>query len=462
MKPMLHMIALACLVLSTGDRAYADQRPSLPELLKEYKSLGLPFPPENAKLIRYRVPGTFIVNGVEQPPRYELAFELKPATGDSGPLILLGTEEQQERPRFRSKEVKADAEAAKALAMYPEDALALAIQCEARGWKELAKALLELSRNTTKEHHERPLLARHDRRRPDPELPLDKQLLYVAWDHWVGQITHPTRDRTPVAKRLKELMRRESKLDSRPARALLDSLELALVPSKAKPGTVEALIDALADDNGDAHPFGGQHRGRAYWQIAELGFDAVPALIAHLGDQRLTRAKSIGFNNVSDWHIRVGDCVGTLLESLATEELMRGADGVDVGGGGLRRSQGYAVTTAAAKAWWERARKIPEERYLLDRVFVRPERAEGRVDYHILVVIAASPPGRFPHSTTRSWRSTRGSRRMPLPKRSSTLPFRERTNSRCCCSRPSMSDTSSSGRRFMPSGSWIRSNLTRY
>jgi hypothetical protein len=108
--------------------------------------------------------------------------------------------------------------------------------------------------------------------------------------------------------------------------------------------------------------------GDAYWRIAEKGFDAVPALIAAIGDDRLTRSMMVGFNNFRSWNMRVGDVAGDLLDGLAGEELDRGAGGKSVGGGWLRRQQGYRVTPEAAKAWWAKTEKVGEEQHLLDRV----------------------------------------------------------------------------------------------
>ena len=61
-----------------------------------------------------------------------------------------------------------------------------------------------------------------------------------------------------------------------------------------------------------------------------MGFDAVPYLIEHLDDDRLTRAMEGGFMAFPR-NVRVGDVVSDLLENLA---------GQDIGGDerGLRRS----------------------------------------------------------------------------------------------------------------------------
>src|SRR5690242_7017393 len=44
------------------------------QLLIDYRALGLPMPPQDAKLVRYEAGGGGLVNGKVQPPSYGLAF----------------------------------------------------------------------------------------------------------------------------------------------------------------------------------------------------------------------------------------------------------------------------------------------------------------------------------------------------------------------------------------------------
>jgi hypothetical protein len=197
---------------------------------------------------------------------------------------------------------------------------------------------------------------------------------------------------------LKDLIQQDKELDTKVNRRLLKSLDLALVPSKAKPGSIKELIDDLVNYEADTRTMRVPEPEERYWRIARLGFDAVPDLIEHLDDDRLTRAMMMGFNNFWPWHLRVRDVVGDLLEGLAAEELMRGTNGEDVGGGWLRRQQGYPITAAAASQWWERARKVGEEAYLLEHVLPAGNK-EGRhtePSAQLLRVIMAKYPKHIP------------------------------------------------------------------
>lgn len=328
----------------------ADSPLKLAELSTEYKSLGLPLPSPKARLVRYTSSWNVVSNGVLLPKESALAFELQPGTKAEPPLLLQGTREWRLERGSTIEEAKPEAAAADGIEVEPDTALTLAVQCHSRGWDTLANALL--ARSQPKKGSATPT----------------ERLLSLAWDYWVGRLSHPTADRTPIVNRMKELMKRDPTRDNKPNRSLLASLELALAPRKGKPGSVEALLDDLVDYHAYSRKSIRFEPEDAYWRIADKGFEAVPALIAALSDDRLTRSMMAGFNNFPSWNLQVGDIAGDLLEGLAGEELERGADGKNEGKGWLRRQLGYRVTTEAAKTWWAKAEKVGEERCSLDRV----------------------------------------------------------------------------------------------
>lgn len=368
-------------VLPKEDPARVPIRPTtrvnaaelLAELAKEYQALGLPLPPEKGRLVRYEG-GTVVFSDGARHTQYGLAFEIEPGTKAGESVLLCGAQELQWNPRRR--EQKPDPAAVEGINLDADDALALAIQCHARGWDALAGVLLERSREG------------------NGNGPLQKRLVALAWDYWVSRVTHPTADRAPVAQRLRDLIEREPDLDLELHRELVRWLELTLVPSRAAPGSVEALIDALVDSKGNTDYVAPAH-GEAYWGIVERGFDAVPALIEHLEDDRLTRAVVlVGGRVTAKWFfpLRVGDVVNHLLESLAAGELTRERHGVIVGDGALQRVQTPSITRTAAVEWFEKARKVGEETYFLDRVLTNPKSELGYVNPHVLCVLAAKFP----------------------------------------------------------------------
>jgi hypothetical protein len=323
---------------------------TLDQLLLDYRSLGLPMPPADAPLVRYEADGVSLINGKVQPISYLLAFLLQ-AGNDTQPWVLLqGAFERQTAWDPKARDVKPEPDAVKDLGVGG-DGLVLAIQCHARGWGKLAEHLLEQGQK-------------------DSPLSPHQALIKEAWSYWECQLTRPKIDRAPIANRLKDLIGRDKGLDSEPHRALLRSLELALVPSKAKPGSVEALIDGLVDYTSSAGALGACEPGDPYWRISERGFDAVPALIEHLDDDRLTRAGR-GDKYFPSFNLRVGFIVTHLLWRLAGE---------DIGPDWFRCQQGYEVQKMEAKRWWDEARKVGEERYLLDHVLPR-DASEGKSRY---------------------------------------------------------------------------------
>jgi hypothetical protein len=238
----------------------------------------------------------------------------------------------------------------------------LAVHCHARGWTELAAKILD------------------QKSQPDQPL-LEAALADTAWGYWLGELQKPATDRAKIARLLKIVSEHRvgpfAKYDGR----ILDAIDRSLLPGKGTPGTVEALIDALIDvtDTDQTRRFGGgQDVSPAYMKVARLGFDAVPALIAHLDDERLTRAYEHGFNNFRGYHYMVGDVCCDLLQGIAGEEL---------GKDWLRRLQGYRLDKEAVEGWWADAQKVGEEAYFVKHVLgVNDE--QGGVNRLMLDVLA--------------------------------------------------------------------------
>jgi len=112
-------------------------------------------------------------------------------------------------------------------------------------------------------------------------------------------------------------------------------------------------------------------------------------LIEHLDDERLTRGRMDGFNNFSSYQLQVRHVVSDLLERLAGREIDRDW---------LSRQQGYAVKKDAAKKWWDEARKIGEEAYLLKHVLTAngEDQERAQLNGQQFQVIMARYPERLP------------------------------------------------------------------
>src|SRR5205807_3957559 len=69
--------------------------------------------------------------------------------------------------------------------------------------------------------------------------------------------------------------------------------------------------------------------------------------------------------NFPTWHLRIKHVVSDLLQDMAGEE---------VGKDWLLRQKGWGVEKADAHAWWDKARKVGEEAYLLKHVLPNDEK----------------------------------------------------------------------------------------
>ncbi len=132
-----------------------------------------------------------------------------------------------------------------------------------------------------------------------------------------------------------------------------------------------------------------------FWQpdmqmsrLAKLGLDAVPALIGHIDDDRLTRIfaqEGVNLSALYSHHYRVGDVVSGMIEGLIGRPVIDDWD--------LDR-EGVKLDKAKVRKWYEGARKIGEERYVVDHVLV-PIDSEPRRAYvnmtHLSLINAKYP-----------------------------------------------------------------------
>jgi hypothetical protein len=337
---------------------------SLDQLLEDYLAYGLPLPPKDAKLVRFESCERYMIGDKLMPPTHFLGFLLRPGLKDQPALLLVGTQELRLDDSKKVEIVEPSPKLVKRddlllcteCSFEANEGLAVALQCKARGWNDLAQALWSSSIEKNRSYVSKVFDQRAN-------LGNRTAVAYLAWAYSENELVRPNTDRSKIAKRMRALLATEPGLRTQTNESLMRSLEAALVPSKGKPGTVERFIDDLTDmcnadrSDDDRHP--------SYFRLAAIGFAAVPALIEHLDDERLTRTFRRGSKNFQNWIMRVQDVVSDLLQELA---------GADLSQDWLRRNQGWSVEKADAKAWWEKAQKESEEAYLLHEVIPLDER----------------------------------------------------------------------------------------
>jgi hypothetical protein len=329
---------------------------ALDELVKEYKRFGLPLPPANAELVRIQISG-------KDPGRpYLLGLRTPPAKPGEDSWYRIGSHfyssvsmpnafaEVLERGSGALREIEPE---------YVVDLLFLAIQCRALGWNEFAEVVY--ARVQEQMVNPVPSVTGGWRIR-GPHRSAADELGFAAWQYWRDTVMG-AEDRKEVLHYLKEI-KPDGNNDIR-------DLELTVAPRKSKPGTAEFLIDNLTEYwNGKKWSSGWPGeigRGEeAYWKLAEMGFDAVPALIEHVKDTRFTRCVLWRHTNnpriPSTQEVRVGQVVGELLNELSGRELSKAdlywPDWID---------------PDKARQWWEKARKEGEEKWLTAHLESEPD-----------------------------------------------------------------------------------------
>jgi hypothetical protein len=357
----------------------------LDQLLTDYRGYGLPLPPEEAKLVRFESGGRYYLNGNLMPPTYFLGFLLRPGSNDNPALLLVGTQEIRLDAHETTEVVEPKPELVKSIDLRwggpsPFEmnvGLALALQCKARGWNDLALELWKASLQQSSGHHLGTFFQ-------PANLPKRTAVAYLAWAHSGNELVKPDTDRAKTAQRMKTLIATEPRLNTEGTQALLKSLEAALIPGKAKPGTVERLIDDLTEMCNTGRKW--DERDPRYSRSALIGFAAVPALIEHLNDERLTRSIKQAVNNFPPWNLRIKDVVSDLVQELAGEEL---------GKDWLQRQRGWTVEKADAQAWWNKASKVGEEAYCMNKVLPEGEK-EGWPNSLMLSIITEKYPEHLP------------------------------------------------------------------
>lgn len=375
-------------------------------LLALYRDWGLPLPPETAPLVQTPTGGFRLVAPGRTVPIFTLGFLLKPAVGKTPAEVLAGPlrlecepseGDGKPTPVVPGRVAVAKLSFGSENSTFPLDtALATALQCHARGYRRLADDLLR-----------RALRVRGGGQGPSAVssggawMPHRRSLGYagepgddartilagMAWTYWMNDLVRPGSDWGTVAAMMRKIVAAVPALDDEPRRRVRQSLEAALVPGTAEAGSVEADINELVNCTQTAGGMVPDREPDARFQrLLRRGFEAVPALIDHLDDDRLSRSLVVGFNNFPTMPRRVGEIVADLLQAIAGEELSRDW---------LRIQLGAGLDRTTALAWWAKAAAAGEEATLCERVLPSGPN-EDTPHAGQLAIITARYPQRLP------------------------------------------------------------------
>ena len=372
--------------------APAESAANWEQLVRDVTSLGLPRPAADASLVAQ----FYDMELVEERdliiplhrPRYLLGFLAASADSAKEKQLLIGTEMQRCSAEESSGLVKIESlgnlpgrimTSYDARAFEINVALPTAIECYRRGLTALAGELLRLQADSGYGHPQSIFY------QPAGLAP-DTALRYIAWTHWCNQLADAGSDRIVLHKRMSELLRDEPSLRTPERMAFLDSLAAALVPSKAPAGSAERLVDDLVEV--DALYFGRQAAVGLPAPLAELtqrGGDALPMLLAHLEDRRLTRSLVRPWDGSASYLAEVGELVGNVVQDFAGDE----------GRAWKRSATGHFLEAEVVRAWWRRVQNLGEEAYLVQAAVPQAPQTERAYDA-IVRRIAHKYPGRLP------------------------------------------------------------------
>lgn len=381
----------------------------LDQLAQQYREEGLPLPPPDAPLMLVFA-GSWNQNADgKTTPLYFLSYRLKAGETKARPgTFLVGTElhepeltaEEAEKPlRIVNPDQPLPSHLQKDWwdgPSFPVNTwLAIAIQSYLRGYHGLVRQILE--RGLTQDRRNGgPTAVSSGRGWVDPRVNrsmaeptknsnLSESLAATAWNHWMNVVQQPGTDDKEVLARMEKLLVSHPALDGPAQRAFLASLRLKLQPSQSKPGSVDALIDGLTEFSvaGGRMTNADPTSDPNYAKLQRLGFAAVPTLLEHLDDQRLTRSVTVGFNNFRTLPRRVGEVVSDLIEGLAEPEL---------GQDWLSRQLGNVADNEPVRRWWEKAKAMGEEAYVTSHVFPVAKGKNDAVNLACLRIVADRYP----------------------------------------------------------------------
>lgn len=374
----------AALARGTAPQAPVTLTPEiLDTLAQQYRDEGLPLPPPDSPPLWLPFQH-HTDDGDDQPTQdYVLGFRLTAADAAGPGTFLIGTETLDPRGWWKldGPPIPVNVKQPQALSLadgpmhfhtFPADAwLTAAIQCQIRGDRGLARQILawkpmHISRwfvegRTAPADENDPSANRflyREMNHGDPR----KALAAAAWNHWLNTVLEPGTDRAAAYGHLAELFAHYPEFKGKEREKFLESLRLTVAPSHGKPGSPEALIDALSEGetlSADLRNIAAGLENPNLNALLERGFAAVPALIDHLEDARLVRGTLTPVDG-SPQLMQVGYLVTALVEGMAGERFAEFNPPPS--------QDGVSEAQRRARAWFARASKENEEAYICGHV----------------------------------------------------------------------------------------------
>jgi hypothetical protein len=379
-----------CLLLAASTLFAGVTDEELQPVLATWREYQMPEPPQGASLVLAEFAHVAYVNGVRQPGRYGLLWQLPDTDTEGNSVYLSGTTcgglpYGWKRVDFALLE-KIKVSSLSQPDPYPSqshfevnDTFAMGLQLWAAGHTQLGRDLVQRALESHSGHRFSGFY------QPPCESPA-LMVPFVIWAHFGNLLVQPETDRRDILNRMQKAYDtfQQLKLDHQGTdwnANLLTALKATLEPTHTEPGTIEAAVSDLVECSFAAGPMAPQvdDLDFRYLAVLEFGFDAVPALIAHLDDPRLTRSVMQGFNNMPPYIRRVSEVASDALRAIA---------GDDLGVNWLSRQNAWPVEREVAERWWQGAQVIGEKTHLAARLESQGE----KTNVETLAILARRHP----------------------------------------------------------------------
>jgi hypothetical protein len=356
-----------------GERRAVERPMTLDEFATSYRCLGLPLPPPGSTLVRVKKKYVTSFPGnpkLSENEYEELGWLVRPRTATSPAVIWTNGELSREWLSSAITPVRTAEDVRGLDPTWQWERLLWAAQIHVRGRSEIARALFDSA-----------VRLESTDGKLDPEINrLMRSGLHVAtWFANLRAWSNPT-DRRRAFARLSEIASTDPNYRSTEPPDLMRGMELAVQPSSATPGSIPALIDQFVDvlDNPDGS--NGRVDDSVSLRIAEKGFDAIPDLLKHLTDRRVTNVGvgSFGCGPSTVYFTTVGNLCQALLVELSNGEVESEADVVAFAKG--------------IEKWLADARRRGEEEWVIQQT-VTPGKGPSDV---LLRLIRAKYPHHLP------------------------------------------------------------------
>ncbi len=127
----------------------------------------------------------------------------------------------------------------------------------------------------------------------------------------------------------------------------------------------EVIENYLMSGDNDRINHGNREENKAKKLLILKGFEAIPALLKHLDDKRMTNHLMTGFNNFVSHPMRADRVVNNYLHAFTNNEM---------GSNWLERQKGVLSDREKITKWWKKASDLGEKKYVAKYTLVSSKR----------------------------------------------------------------------------------------